>query len=434
LEQEIARRRSAEVALLNANQELEKRVQERTADLIRLNNDLREREKDLALARDNALAASRAKDDFVARLSHELRTPLNPVLLIASDASTNMDLPVAVRADFRMIAESIELEARLIDDLLDLTRMSQGKLSLNLCPTELSAVIHNAITMVQSEIDQKKLSLLTNLRAENCLILGDDVRLKQIFWNILKNAVKFTPPGGAIKIEDEILPESRRVLIRVIDTGIGMTPQEIARVFEAFSQGDHALDGKSPRFGGMGLGLTIAGTLAEIHGGSIRAMSAGRNQGATFLVELPMLAEAEPRGEPIQPHLVAFPFPMTGSLRRRRILLVEDHQATSSTLTQLLVRRHYEVVNASCLAEARSIITRERFDVLISDIGLPDGNGCELMSELVGREDMSGIALTGYGMEEDIVRSKKAGFRRHLTKPVNVHELELALESIANNG
>ena len=288
LEQEVARRQIAEAALRKANQDLEVRVEERTADLVRVNGELRDREREVAKARDRALEASRAKDEFLARLSHELRTPLNPVLLIASDAAANSNLPSEIRSDFAIISENVALEARLIDDLLDLTRIARGKLTLETGPLDLPAVVRGAAAMVQAEADLKRIALQLGLPNEFPPLQGDDVRLRQVLWNVLKNAVKFTPEGGAIGVAFETLRKEGRVAIRVVDNGIGMTPDELDRAFDAFSQGDHAADGTAHRFGGLGLGLAIASMLVEMHGGSISAFSEGRNRGSTFTIELPL--------------------------------------------------------------------------------------------------------------------------------------------------
>ncbi len=299
LELEIGKRQMAEAALREANAELEKRVEERTMDLVRLNAELQAREKELATARDRAIAASQAKDEFLACLSHELRTPLNPAQLIASDSMANKNLPENVRADFAVIMESITLEARLIDDLLDITRISQGKMSLDLAPMDPKTAIDGAVAMVRTEMDHKGIILHLKLPAEFPPIAGDGLRLRQIFWNVLKNAVKFTPPGGSITVEATADSASRRMAIHISDTGIGLTQAEIERIFEAFSQGDHAGQAAGNRFGGLGLGLAISRVLTQLHGGTIRASSAGRGLGATFTIELPLLLDQKEADTPV---------------------------------------------------------------------------------------------------------------------------------------
>jgi signal transduction histidine kinase len=399
--------------------------------LVAVITDITERklaEQEVAAARDKALEASRAKDEFLARLSHELRTPLNPVLLLASEAAGNPALSDEVRADFETIAQNVTLEARLIDDLLDLTAITRGKVALDLRPVQIHSVLQDALAMMRQDIGAKQLRITLQLNAEQHIVSGDDVRLKQVFWNVIKNAVKFTPHGGELKVATEMDAASRRVKVHITDNGLGLTPEELTRIFAAFAQGDHALNG-SGKFGGLGLGLVISRMLVHLHSGVIHATSAGRNQGATFSVELPLCDL--PTGSTVKPHAAAEHNGVRAEARdparTRRVLLVEDHLPTCATLTELLTRRRFQVVAAGSLQDARALAQRETFDVLISDIGLPDGSGCELMSELRTRQGLVGIALTGYGMSEDMERSREAGFVTHLTKPVSVAALDKAL-------
>jgi signal transduction histidine kinase/CheY-like chemotaxis protein len=377
-------------------------------------------------ARDEALAASRAKDDFLAALSHELRTPLNPVLLLASDAATRADLPEAIRADFDLIRKNIELEARLIDDLLDLTRITRGKLALDQRLVDPQLALQDAIETIRADARAKQINLSTNPDPARPLVRGDPIRLQQIFWNILKNAVKFTPDGGSIAVVVRGDPAAGRVLVTIEDNGIGLTAEELPRLFRIFSQGEHAEDGGPHRFGGLGLGLAISRTLAELHSGTIRATSGGRDLGATFVVDLPLAPEARlavPEPAAASAGTVAAPAPQT-----RCILLVEDHAPTRTVLAQMLKGRGYRVLSAGSVAEARDCAAREPgIDVLISDIGLPDGNGYDLMAELSAARPLKGIALTGYGMDHDLADSERAGFTTHLTKPVRIQMIAEAL-------
>lgn len=412
----------------------ELRFMHTACDLVAATMERAELLEEVKHARDAAESASRAKDDFMARLSHELRTPLNPVLLVASEAVANPDLPPAIRADFDVIAKSAALEARLIDDLLDLTRISRGKLSLDLQPQDLHTVLLEAVATVRPELEQNGIALELDLEAEHRTVLGDAVRLQQVFWNVLKNAAKFTPSGGKVSIVTRSHAERGKVSVRITDTGIGMTPREISRVFEAFSQGDHAADGTTS-FGGLGLGLAISKMLVELHSGSIRPASRGRGKGAMFVIELPLVHVSESKsvpstrmpddgdGDPESKAVAAAATAFGG----KRILLVEDHEPTRRTLAQLLVRRGHVVSTAGCVSEARALAERDSFDILLSDIGLPDGSGYDLMSELRAAQSVRGIALTGYGMEQDISRSRSAGFSVHLTKPVRVQSLDEAL-------
>jgi PAS domain S-box-containing protein len=378
-------------------------------------------------ARELAESANCAKDDFLASLSHELRTPLNPVLLIASDAADNPDLPPEIRNNFESIRKNIELEARLIDDLLDLTRINHGKLSLHFRMLDAQVVLQEAIANVLSDVNEKQIQMDINWQSPDAIIYGDAVRLQQVFWNVLKNAVKFTPTKGKIIVATTI--SDGRLSIDVTDNGIGMTQKEIGRIFDAFSQGDHA-GSASHRFGGLGLGLAISHRLVELHSGKIHAHSAGQNQGATFIIELPLakkdkdaLLLTDSRAE----NRLVTPKSGNGAC----ILLIEDHEPTRNALAHLLNRRQYKVLVAGGVAEAREISAKKKIDLVISDIGLPDGNGNDLMKELQQRFGLKGIALTGYGMEQDVEQSLASGFVTHLIKPVNVRSLEHALESLA---
>lgn len=384
-------------------------------------------EREIEIARDRALAASRAKDDFLAALSHELRTPLNPVLLLASEAADDPQLSPEVRGAFATIRNNVELEARLIDDLLDLTRIVRGKLPLQMRAHDAHTILQAALATVRAEIAQKQISLDLDLAAAPADIWGDAVRVQQIFWNVLKNAVKFTPVGGRIGVRTAREPERKRLVIQISDTGIGMTQTELGRIFDAFTQGDHAGSGGSHIFGGVGLGLAISQMLVEQHEGSIRAESAGRDAGSTFTIELP-LAAVSPGAAPEK--APARPASEGRAARGARILLVEDHDTTRQTLAQLLSRRQFEVTSAATLAEARAAAEQTSFALVISDIGLPDGNGYDLMRELAARGPVKGIALSGYGMEEDLARSREAGFQQHLTKPVRVQSLDRALAEL----
>ncbi|MGA2030207.1 MAG: ATP-binding protein [Verrucomicrobiota bacterium] len=372
-------------------------------------------------AKEAAETANRSKDDFLAALSHELRTPLNPVLLLASEAAEDVQLPAEVRAQFATIRNNVELEARLIDDLLDLTRITRGKLSLDQQKLDAHEVLGEAIRIVRADAAAKKIAWALDFRAKEHVVSGDSVRLQQIFWNVLKNAVKFTPEAGKITVQTFVKNDT--IFIEITDTGIGINPEELKRVFNAFAQGDHAESGLH-RFGGLGLGLAISQRLAELHSGIIQASSKGRDKGATFTIKLPLCAEADRKNE-TKDTTPSKDSKMTA--RGNRILLVEDHEPTRTALTHLLTRRNFEVLTAASVAEGREMACKNKIDLLISDIGLPDGSGYALMSELRKLYELNGIALTGYGMEEDIERSQKAGFVAHLTKPVRIQSLDSAL-------
>jgi signal transduction histidine kinase len=427
LEAEVLQRQNAEAALHTANNELEARVSERTADLHRANQELRDRETALRASEAQAKAASRAKDEFLAALSHELRTPLSPVLLLATEAGNDPSLPEQVRTDFQTIAKNVSLEARLIDDLLDLTRISHGKLSLERHPFDVHVALQHALSLVKADIDDKRITLSIECRATASSIVGDEVRLEQAFWNVINNAVKFSQTGGSVAIVTRNSKEGGEIEITVSDAGIGMSPEELSRIFGAFSQGDHVSQKGSRRFGGLGLGLAISQSMITQHQGTISASSEGRNKGAVISIRLP-LDRATPSQEPRAQHTnPSSEEPNAADPVGLRILLVEDHAATSSALKHLLINRRYAVTAAACIAEARAAAAAERFDILISDLGLPDGDGCELMLELRQGHDLVGIALSGYGMDEDRKRTRSAGFSSHLTKPVRTEQLDMAL-------
>jgi CheY-like chemotaxis protein len=391
---------------------------------------LAESERRLSHAVDEAVRASRAKDDFLATLSHELRTPLNPVLLIASEAARDPQLSPPVRESFAVIRKNVELEARLIDDLLDLTAIVRDKLVIRKEVRNLHTILADAVAAVQPEFEAKDIALHVDLGEGKPLVYVDEVRMAQVFINLLKNAAKFTPAKGHVSLQ--VRPHTPgTITVRLTDSGIGMTAGELTRVFDAFEQGEHAADGSVHRFGGLGLGLAICQRLVDLHGGEITATSAGRDQGASFWVRLPLYVGAPPDlpgGQPASssPGTVA---PASAI----RILLVEDHEATRKTLEQLLTGRGFRVTTAATLAQARGQAARNEFDLLVSDIGLPDGDGAVLMAELRTQHGLRGIALTGYGMDEDIARCRAAGFGAHLTKPIRIEALDAILREILDD-
>ena len=390
-------------------------------------------EREMARARDEAMAASRAKDDFLAALSHELRTPLSPVLLIASAAAANASLPAEVREDFGCIAKNAMLEARLIDDLLDLTRITRGKMTLDLKRVDVHAVLQDALATVRSELEEKNLIVTLEWAAATHFAMADFARLQQVFWNVLKNAVKFTPPQGRIRVETRSLTESDEMTVTITDSGIGMTTEELDRVFQAFSQGDHAGGGGSHRFGGLGLGLAISQKLMQLHAGSVHAFSPGRGKGSTFVIRIPLAAGPLLLGTPGEgggAEDASKARPGLDSAERNPILLVEDHEPTRSVLAKLLRERSYKVLGTATVAGALELAANHHFEFVVSDLGLPDGSGYELMKQLSERHGLKGIALSGYGMEQDIVRSKEAGFVGHLTKPVSFRTLERVLDNV----
>lgn len=383
--------------------------------------------RELQRAKEQAESANRAKDQFLAVLSHELRTPLTPVLALATAGQADRDLPENVRADFATIRRNVELEAKLIDDLLDVTRIGRGKIRLNLETVDAHQSLRHAITVCSSdEVAMKRLTLQVELHATRRHVRGDPARLQQIFWNLLKNAVKFTPPAGRITVSTSN-DATGHLVVQISDTGVGIEPQILPRIFEAFEQGEVAVE---RNLGGLGLGLAISKGLVLAHGGTITARSDGVGHGATFVVTLETVAIPSPASLPVAPAA-----PELGS--RLSILLVEDHADTAHALTRLLSSYGYEVRAADSVESALTLASESEFDVIVSDLGLPDGSGLELMRQIRVMRDgrpTRGIALTGFGMEEDVQKSKEAGFTEHITKPVNFQSLQRAIERVTAGG
>jgi len=391
------------------------------------------RERELFAAKERAEAASRSKDNFLAALSHELRTPLAPVLMTAAALHEDERLPQDARDQLGMMERNIAIEARLIDDLLDLTRVTRGKLPLQLQPCDAHSLIALATEIVREEAQVKGISIQRKFEAEQSGLIADPARFQQVIWNLLRNSVKFTPNGGCVGIRtlnaarQEKEPPALR--IEVSDTGIGIEPEFLDRIFQAFEQGMH---GEDHQFGGLGLGLSIARAIVELHGGTIYARSPGKGRGATFIIELPRATEA-PRGlnEPVQAARATSGAASSSEPHRcLRLLVVEDHRATLEVLNRLLNREGHHVVAATSVAAALEAAGREKFDAVISDLGLPDGTGTDLMAQLRELHGLRGIALSGYGMEKDTARTRQAGFVAHLVKPVDFNQLRRTLEKL----
>ena len=378
-------------------------------------------QEQLRLAKEVAERASEAKDSFLAVLSHELRTPLTPALMSLISLEQDEQLPDRIVNELSMIRRNIELETRLIDDLLDITRIAHGKLELHKVPTDIHTVLSRAIETCRPSIDAKQQQLNLKLKARSTETNADAVRLQQVLWNIIRNAVKFTPTRGVITVSTKNLP-GQKLQLEVQDTGIGFEPGNGARLFQAFEQSGRDITRK---FGGLGLGLAISRSLVEAHGGQILGESKGTNQGATFTLILPLQRPpALPRGSGPQGNSAA-------AFKPRRILLVEDHADTLASLQRLLGRAGHEIISAGSALEALSIAAENSFDVIISDLGLPDLSGNDLMRQLRDRYGLRGIAVSGYGMEQDIADSRAAGFVHHLTKPIQVDLLRQLIESVA---
>jgi PAS domain S-box-containing protein len=371
-------------------------------------------------ARQAAEEANRAKDRFLAMLSHELRTPLTPVLAGARMVEMIPGLPEAARSGIAMIRRNVELEARLIDDLLDLTRVANGKLRLSHETVDVHEVIDSVLELFRSEIQVKQQDVHVDKAAHHHYVLGDRARLQQMLWNLIRNAAKFTPDGGHIYVRTR--DERMHVQISVEDTGVGIEPEQIGKLFNAFEQGSQNM---SRQFGGLGLGLAITKALTDAHGGTVSAYSPGAHCGATFTITLPT-AEAPTEKPVVADASTRHP---AGALA---ILMVEDHEDTAEVMAQLIRTLGHEVTVVGRVADALAATLSASFDLIVSDVGLPDGTGIDFIRAVRERSDVPAVALTGFGTDEDIRRCLDAGFNAHLTKPVNFMQLEKAIESAAN--
>jgi signal transduction histidine kinase len=386
----------------------------------------KEAERSLERARQQAEEANRAKDRFLATLSHELRTPLTPVLMSVAMLRHDQSLSDAARAELEVIQRNVQLETVIINDLLDLTRIAHGKLELRPEALDVHAAIEQALRISEGDIAEKQLRVTKDFAAGAHRCTADAARLQQAFWNIIKNAVKFTPAGGALRITTRDAEESR-ICIEFTDTGIGIEPELQSRIFGAFEQGSPTI---TSRYGGLGLGLAITRRVVALHGGEITAHSEGTGRGATFVITLPATSRLEPSAPAAsQPPREAD----SGAHATTTILLVEDHADTAQSLQRLLEADGYRVVVATTLASARDLFSTSSFDLIISDIGLPDGSGLDLLPYVDSTRRIPAIALSGYGMKTDINASEAAGFAEHLTKPVDWEQLRGAVRRLVHS-
>lgn len=404
--------------LINALRREENGRAENTCIFVRMRQ-RRHFEDDLLKARKAAESANKAKDNFLAALSHELRNPLSPILMISTAMELDASLPPEVRGQAATIRRNAEQETRLIDDLLDHTRIGHGKLALVIGSVDVHAALRETEEIVRSESSAKRIAIEYQLDAAQHYVLGDGARLKQIFWNVIKNAVKFTPPGGKVRVTTTNNEDQLAVVIA--DNGVGIPTEALPHLFRAFDQGN--LPGGS--FGGLGLGLAISRALVEMHHGSITAESEGVGRGATFTVRL----------KTTPPPAAANGGVPAVALRggQLRILLVEDHDSTREVLARILRRAGHNVHEARSAADAMALAgAPEPFDALISDLGLPDLSGLDLLKAIrANHPRLPAIALSGYGMEEDVKRAHDAGFNAHLVKPVPFDQLRVLLDQVS---
>jgi signal transduction histidine kinase len=374
-------------------------------------------EEELQQQKSMVEAANRTKDHFLAMLSHELRTPLTPVVSELESLQTESTQTEDTRASLAMIRRNIELETQLIDDLLDFTRIARDKMELRFVPVDVHLAVSNVVEICRAETKSKRLNIHLKLRAQSCHVTADGAKFQQIIWNLLKNAIKFTPEGGDIIISSEN-PSETVLSVSVRDTGIGMEPAVMQRIFDPFEQGNRSFE---RRLGGLGLGLAISKSLAQAHGGTLTAQSDGSNRGSTFTLSM----QALPPGEAGS---VASRSVTESARQALKILLVDDHQDTCAALEKLLARRGHLVAVTHDVRSAMEAAVRNKFDLLISDIALPDGSGMDLMMQLRAISSIPGIAISGFGNNGDIERSLQAGFSEHLIKPIKLDNLEAAIE------
>jgi signal transduction histidine kinase/AmiR/NasT family two-component response regulator len=433
------------------NDELEERVQERTAQLAKTNLALQaevaerrkaEEERTRLLvreqrAREEAERANRAKDEFLATVSHELRTPLTAILGWTRLLRTKLPDEASKHRGLETIERNARSQAKLIEDILDVSRIISGKLRLEIRQVRLTSIAEAAIDAVRPAVEAKGLNLQLRLQSDPGVLRGDPNRLQQIVWNLLSNAVKFTPNGGAIIVELE--HTGRHARVRISDTGVGINAEFLPMVFDRFTQAERHMTGKH---GGLGLGLAIVRHLVEMHGGTIRVDSAGEGQGATFTVEFPSVAGAGAdrlldvysedlsQGERGWEGL--------GALCDLRIMVVDDDPDTLQMLTIALEEAGGEVKAFASVSDALEVLEQWRADVVISDLGMPDEDGYALVRRMRSMDSQTdaaipAIALTAFASIADRTRALEAGFQKHVSKPVEPLELVNIVAQLARS-
>lgn len=383
-------------------------------------------------AREDILRASRVKDEFLATLSHELRTPLTAILGWSRVLMQKQDDPETLARGVEAIARNASAQARLIEDLLDMSRIMSGKVRLDVQPTDVAGVVEAAVDAVRPSADAKGLRLRVMLDPRAGPVSGDPNRLQQVVWNLLSNAVKFTPRGGAIDVMLERVDSHLEISVR--DSGIGIAAEFLPYVFDRFRQADST---STRSHGGLGLGLAIVEQLVELHGGRVRVSSAGRDCGSCFVVELPLNALRAPadRDHPASERAV----PLAGDpldLAGLRVLVVDDEPDARELVRQLLGECRAEVSTASSAAQALEMLPHLRPDVLLSDIGMPERDGYQLIRDVRRLPAADGgrtpaIALTAFARSEDRTRAMLAGYQVHVSKPIEPHELIATVASLA---
>ena len=422
LEREIRERVEAEQQLAQAKAELERRVEERTADLERANAALQKEIAQRDRARADAEAANRIKDEFLATLSHELRTPLNAMLgWVHLIRGGRIDEATQARG-LEVLERSTHAQARLIDDLLDVSAIINGQLRLDVRLVDLAPVIESSLGVIRPAAAAKEITLDVALEPGAGPVSGDATRLQQVAWNLLSNAVKFTPRGG--RIEVRLARAGNSAELSVSDDGQGISPEVLPYVFDRFRQADSS---STRRHGGLGLGLAIVRHLVELHGGEVTAHSDGEGKGSTFRVRLPVLAV---RVEPAAPVIAS------DVLAGVRVLVIDDEPDARELLRLVLSAGGAEVTTAAGAPEALEMLSRVRPHVVVSDLGMPGIDGYAMLRQMRSRPAHEGgrvpaVALTAYARSEDRTRATAAGFQMHATKPINPDELVAIVKSLA---
>jgi PAS domain S-box-containing protein len=390
-------------------------------------SDRRETEEEVRRAKEEAEAASRMKDQFLATLSHELRTPLNAILgWVQILRSGRMD-EAGMRRGLETIERSARAQAQLIDDLLDVSRIISGKLRLDLRPVDLPEIVDAALATVAPAAEAKGIRIEKNYAPPPGVVSGDPERLQQVVWNLLSNAVKFTPRGGHVDVRLQA-GDDAHAEIRIADTGQGIDPNFLPFVFAPFRQADSST---TRRQGGLGLGLSIVRQMVEMHGGSVRVESAGDGHGSAFTVALPLAAGSVLPG---QGHAALSGGGRPVSLHGLRLLVVDDDADTRDLLRHLLTDRGAQVAVAASAAEAMTALESSPPDILVSDIGMPGRDGFDLIREIRERwppVDLPAVALTAFARAEDRRRILDAGFQAHLAKPFDAAELAATVRRLA---
>ncbi|MBE9107189.1 response regulator [Nostoc cf. edaphicum LEGE 07299] len=384
-------------------------------------------------ARAEAEAANRIKDEFLAVLSHELRSPLNPILGWAKLLQSRKFDEAALNKALKTIERNAKLQAQLIEDLLDVSRILQGKLSLNMIPVDLVSTIEAAMETVHLAAEAKTIQIETKLDPAVGKVLGDPARLQQVFWNLLSNAVKFTETEGKVSVRLERIEAQAQ--ITVSDTGKGIHPNFLPHVFDYFRQGDSTTTRK---FGGLGLGLAIARHLIEMHGGTVWAESPGEEKGAIFTIRLPLIKDNAKIKDDTNTDSSTAAFP-SSPLMGLQVLVVDDNDDSRDFFSFVLEQFGAIVTAVASGDEALQALTQSKPDILLSDIGMPEMNGYMLIEQVrtleaeLGGKKIPAIALTAYAGELNQQYALKAGFQQHIVKPVAPEELLMAISNLVQS-